>query len=1007
MTYSYSSTPLMVSEGDYVQFRFKALDQWDKTLTVKVEIGDLVQYWYITTIPEDFSPDPYPFQEIPDDPGAELETLYTYADGSRAGENLVVVSGLTATTQAPISVGCNISGGIDQYAMRIDYNGDGTWDTNWIQGNGTETVENGAKIQIRGKTSGFVFDQTRVTLNIGTASEVWRINTKPLPLNKPEPFPDFTDLTGQPPNTYCYSNIVRIQGLTTSASLFISNNAEWAKSASNNTSTNDDGFQVLSGATFTGSSGTVSNGDYIQLRLLSSSNSFAALNTSLVIGDGGSPNPWEVETGDIPSTTPNSFFFPDKDDVLEDTLIASDSRVVTGLGSDVTVSATLIGTSADLVRVKINNGSIGLFPAELQNNDVITIYMQSSAGYLESDSMTIKVGDLQVATWTIRTNAGPDYDATFSPPNNKTSQVPNTYVTSAPVVVGGINRPITITATNGALISIDFDTPVAGPRTFDPSVNTSFSVTVLTATNLATPKNTTVVVGTEASNVSAVTFTWTATTYATVPLPATNLGVWYSKKTEKFDGFGIGTVIPILMEQIGDYGDLGGNLGSRYASWLECNGQSLDAGQYRYLYEIIKTHYGGNVTETFDSNGVATYTGNFNLPDYRNRRICGIGSVDSSRGNSAFLDVAAGTTGNINTPGSYGGYWYFDRVSVAGSNPLEQIESGGELDTQGLSSQFFSLGTLRIAGLETITDTVTFTIAGSVTAQVGPLSEASVRVPEHEHSYISAVIDDAGAPLIPWGTRALFGNTGRVPSGINQYSDFFNDSIFSPNTLMKNKEPTQDNYEDAWNSWISANLSNFAEEIARTDPAFTDLKTWIGNNLPTSGGTLITNSDDRSFAYASQRFMLWWPSLRGVLDSAPLQGSYSVTPTNNVMAAMIDTNPSTFTFSASTSVSGTTNTHSHIITENIVGNPQTDFTGGNVSGPGLGGSYGGGLGGSNTGSSLLVTFDQSELFMDMTGGTFEFTSSFKKPIPDVTMQPQRQVPILNPFHKAKYIIKAY
>ena len=153
--------------------------------------------------------------------------------------------------------------------------------------------------------------------------------------------------------------------------------------------------------------------------------------------------------------------------------------------------------------------------------------------------------------------------------------------------------------------------------------------------------------------------------------------------------------------------------------------------------------------------------------------------------------------------------------------------------------------------------------------------------------------------------------------------------------------------------------------------------------------------------------MLWWPSLRGVLDSAPLQGSYSVSPNNNVMAAMIDTNPSTFTFGASTSVSGTTNTHSHIITENIVGNPQTDFTGGNVSGPGLGGIYGGGLEGSNTGSSLLVTFDQSELFMDMTEGTFEFTSSFKKPIPDVTMQPQRQVPILNPFHKAKYIIKAY
>lgn len=59
------------------------------------------------------------------------------------------------------------------------------------------------------------------------------------------------------------------------------------------------------------------------------------------------------------------------------------------------------------------------------------------------------------------------------------------------------------------------------------------------------------------------------------------------------------------------------------------------------------------------------------------------------------------------------------------------------------------------------------------------------------------------------------------------------------------------------------------------------------------------------------------------------------------------------------------------------------------------------------GENIPVIFNQNELFMDMTEGTFKLSSSIKKPVPDVTMKPQRQVPIISPFHKTKYMIKAY
>jgi len=74
MPYQYSSNPLYVSEGDILQFRYQAPPFWDYTETVTIQIGGLTTYWYITTIPEDFQPDPFPLTEIRE---AELSTMYT------------------------------------------------------------------------------------------------------------------------------------------------------------------------------------------------------------------------------------------------------------------------------------------------------------------------------------------------------------------------------------------------------------------------------------------------------------------------------------------------------------------------------------------------------------------------------------------------------------------------------------------------------------------------------------------------------------------------------------------------------------------------------------------------------------------------------------------------------------------------------------------------------------------------------------------------------------------
>ncbi len=720
MSYSFapSNEPLYVSEGDYVQFKFKAPPSWNTTQTVTVQVGDLLQYWLITTQPEDFTPDPYPLQGFED---AELDTLYTFGDGSRPGEVIPTITGLTPTTQASVALSSNVpipagSTITDYVAARFDFNGDGTWDTGWISADGSTTVENGARIQIRGRTPTFYTQFMNLSLVVGTSNETWKVRTEPVPGNNAVPFPDFTDLNPVDVDIFVYSEVLRVQGLNEDGAISLSNNGEYALSTTGNTSTNADGYEVLDGANWL-TSGTVSNGDYLQLRILSSPNNLTPTTTDLSIADDANGSSWTVTTGVAPSTSPDNFSFQDQTGVLEDTLIGSDQQPVAGISGltpGLSVPVELIQTDSSLVRVRVNGGSIGVFPTSVQNGDKLNIYLQSAPTFNTPRELQIRVGDRAISTWTVITGSGPDSDATFNPPANLNNQVPNTYVSSTPVTIGGINIPITINATNGSLISIDGDTPVVGPRTFDPSVNTSFTLVSLVPVNLGTSQSTTVTVGTGSSNNP---FTWTVTSYATVPPPATNLGTWYSKKVEKFDGYPIGTVLPILKESVATgYGDLDGSLGDRYPGFIQCDGRSLSTTQYFMLFDVIGYTYGGSGSS-------------FQIPDYRNRRLCGTGQVDASRGNSVSLPITSG--GSIFDVGAEGGYWYFDKVDALGADPLEQIQGTG---TTGLVSDYFSLGTVKLKGLDTVTDDCRFNVVRRHCRQLGPLEGVGVNAPENEHT---------------------------------------------------------------------------------------------------------------------------------------------------------------------------------------------------------------------------------------------------------------------------------
>ena len=802
-TYQFGNTPVTVSEGQTVRFRFKAPSAWDSSQNITVKVGLQTTVWRILTLPQDFAPDAFNFTTLEK---AEPDTLYTYGDGTRAGETVVTVGGLTGGTEGQVGLTTShINPTISDVAIRrkrLSQNNNATW-SNWEIPTGW-TAANGDLLQVRLKSNANFSQNSYLNLTVGTRTEKWTIWTKDQAPNFPDPAPNFLWLEDRPLDSDIYSNIVQIQGMNDFGIVSSDNGAKIGISTTGAYTTNDDGYNVLSGVTFVDSSTqpTITNTQYIQLMVRSPVTANTAISNVITIGTGGGGAIWRIETGDLPSITPDTFIFSNKIDQDEDTLIESDQQPtggITGLGTDVEVPVTLVTTtgSAPGVRRKRDGSwsSWGIFPTSVVLGDELQIRNKSSATFSAVISTTIKVGSREIAPWTITTNSGPDTDASFTPPGDLTGTAPNTLVVSSIVPITGINRPITISATNDAKISVDFGPFVAGPVAFDDDTNSSFQLQILTNQNLSGVATTSVTVGTGTTNNP---FTWTATNYAVVPPPPELKGCWYSKKTafvdmsgggsgeireSKEDGYAIGTVIPILKDRVDvvgeqdpmkQYGDLKGStnkgrLDARYPGYLDCDGSQYMVADFPDLWWVIKNNYAKPTDPTNEfgewNNTTKVYTGKFRVPDYRNRRMVGPGQVDGNKGSSTILPIDTGIhpgkSFNAREAGGIGGYWYVDDVDVTAGdpNPYQQI-IGEAAASSGVSSDFFNFGTVRTVVNEPLTVDIEFEVVGSVTATIGPLSSTQVDIPSHEHIYISAVTAGPGGdPLIAWNQRGLFGYT--------------------------------------------------------------------------------------------------------------------------------------------------------------------------------------------------------------------------------------------------------
>lgn len=1060
MPYQFSATPLYVEEGQSVQFRYEAPPDFDSILQITIQIGELEVFWVIETKLEDFSPDPFFLRNV--DP-AEIDTLYTYAatadpdDGVaytglvagetaplREGEQVITITGLDPGTQAPLVVTSNSLNTAD-YGYRIrrynsgttSYDAWGAWTTET-----NNTVSNLDQIQVRLRSSTANSDDRNVTVAVGTGFAEWVISTGTLPVNTPYPAPEFGTLNNRELDSLVYSEIPVINGLSTSAIISVDNNAEIAVSNSNATFTNAAGYDVLSNiVSGWGNDLTVTNGQYVQLRATTSSIEQTPITFSVSVGDGAGISSWIVRTGDGVDETPVSWNFQDLVNQIPGQVnvrsqanagsrtTLANGRVVAlvqGLSDGISVPVTLreFDTTATNPRISINGGSAGGFSnVTVQNNDYIELIVDTSPDVSNpsvpgqgSVSIGINVGDLFIQTWNITNWEGPDTTPAFTPINQVINRTPGGVSIVGPIGLTDFNLPITIEAANPlaynefgfatgenvgeVLFSINGDAAVVGPRTVnpDPGGDPVFITIILQqpgdanvdpVVGLSHLTRTTITFG------DATPFQLDSVNYAVKPIPPAYLGVWYSEKnaffddaaweaagedpntardyyrSPKFDGYSIGTVVSIVKETPLDdgnygYGDLSGDLDSRYPGFLPCDGRLLAAADYPWLWEAIGNQYGGDASYV---EATSSYTGNFNLPDYRNVRMVGAGIVDANRGSSSFV-ISTSAGGSYDIPGSTGGYWYVDDVDVAGPDPLEQvIAPAGQ--TSGTESAYFTLGTPRTFGTELLTAEVDFTITGSVSGTIGPVSDIPVRTPQHSHNLVTGQIEDEdGDPLIPWGARAYYSTDvqsrypgqGQARRG-DDVTNAVNDGIWQQDV-----------------NWFLG-FSTFDQEVQDSGR---------GNLLSLLPGTGTTNVS----------FGNYWGSPASVITG--LSDDYFTKSGGLNDAGVIDTEYQSARIDDYASVYAGLLTHSHLLGLDPVLDPQTDFTYGNVNSDAT--AYRQGLATFNT--NYTVTFNQAEVDLELNPAVFNWNNT-SKPIPTVSMDPQRKVPIIAPFHKIKYIIKAF
>jgi len=340
----------------------------------------------------DTTPNAFTFTDVT---GVALSTVQT--------SNAITVSGING---APA---ISIVGG------EYELNSSGTWSSS-----SPTTVANGDTVRVRHTSAATDLTAVNTTLTIGGISDTFTSTTGD---TTPNVF-TFTDVTGVALSTVQTSTAITVSGITAPAAISItactSTSCEYA----------------INGGTWTGASGTVNNGQTVQVRHTSAATPSTAVNTTLTIG--GVADTFTSTTLD--DTTPNAFTFTDVTGVALSTVQTSTA---------ITVSGITIPTAISVVGGEYEVNSSGTWsssPTTVATGDTVRVRHTSAATPSTAVNTTLTIGGV-ADTFTSTTLDDTTPDAfTFT---DVTGVALSTVQTSNDITVSGITGPAPISVVGG------------------------------------------------------------------------------------------------------------------------------------------------------------------------------------------------------------------------------------------------------------------------------------------------------------------------------------------------------------------------------------------------------------------------------------------------------------------------------------------------------------------------------------------------------------------------------
>ncbi len=385
---SFTNTTGTVANGNTVQVRHTSSDSFSTTTDTVLTIGGVSDTFTSTTLAIDTTPDAFSFTGQTD---VGRSTPIT--------SNAITVSGINSTTAISVS-----SGG----EYRIN-NGSFT--------NTTGTVTNGDTVQVRHTSSGSFSTTTDTVLTIGGVSNTFTSTTLAIDTT-PDAF-SFTDQTDVGRSTTITSNAITVSGINSAAAISVSN-----------------GEYRINNGNFTSTTGTVANGDTVQVRHTSSGSFSTTTDTVLTIG--GVSNTFTSTTLAI-DTTPDAFSFTDQTDVGRSTTITSNAITVSGINSAAAISVSN-------GEYRINNGNFTSTTGTVANGDTVQVRHTSSGSFSTTTDTVLTIGGVS-DTFTSTTLPDTTPDAfSFT---DQTDVERSTAITSNAITVSGINSAAAISVSNG------------------------------------------------------------------------------------------------------------------------------------------------------------------------------------------------------------------------------------------------------------------------------------------------------------------------------------------------------------------------------------------------------------------------------------------------------------------------------------------------------------------------------------------------------------------------------